>query len=97
MLEHGSSDESRSTNPTCAASSQHCDFHKGNDDQNNLLNINSKVLESECLEIERATSNKTVNQKPQQIVELSQTLQQFIERNQLVDVGWKDMNLLGKS
>lgn len=56
-----------------------------------------EVLESECLEIESATSNKAVNQKPQQIVELSQTLQQFIESNQLVDVGWKDVNLLEKS
>lgn len=31
-----------------------------------------EVLESECLEIESATSNKAVNQKPQQIVELPQ-------------------------
>lgn len=56
-----------------------------------------EVLESECLEIESATSNKAVNQKPQQIVELPQTLQQFIESNQLVDVGWKDIKLLEKS
>lgn len=97
MLEHGSGDESSSTNTTCAASSQHCGFHEGNDDLNNLLNISLEVLESECLEIESATSNKAVNQKPQQIVELSETLQQFIERNQLVDVGWKDINLLEKS
>lgn len=87
MLEHGSGDESSSTNPTCAASSQHCGFHEGNDDQKTLLNISSEVLESECLEIESATSNKAVNQKPQQIVELSQTLQQFIESNQWMWVG----------
>lgn len=97
MLEHGSGDESSRTNPTCAASSWHCGFHEGNDDQNNLLNISSEVLESECLEIESATSNKAVNQKPQQIEKLSQTLLQFIESNQLVDVGLKDMNLLEKS
>lgn len=54
------------------------------------------MLESECLEIESATSNKAVNQNPQQIVKLSQTLLQFIESNQLVDVGWKGMNLLEK-
>lgn len=66
VFEHGPGNENSSTNPTCAVSSWHCDFHGGNVDQNNLFHTtSSEVLESECLEIESATSNKAVNQKPQ--------------------------------
>lgn len=39
------------------------------------------MLESECLEIESATSNKAVNQKPQHIVKLSQTTTIYREQS----------------
>lgn len=66
MFEHSPGNESSITKTVSAVSYWNCDFYEGNGDQNNLFHAtSSEVLESECLEIESATSNKAVNQKPQ--------------------------------
>lgn len=98
VFEHSPGHESSSPNPTCAAFSWRCDFHEGNDDQNNLFHTTSwDVLESECPEIESVTSNKAAKQKPQETVKLSISNTTTIYREESVHVGWKDMNLLERS